>query len=133
MGKDGSILQYVLEEKKAWTQGNVRNPSAKVVLERKGINPNLYCISIENEGQDLKNHTLEQFRSLIELIKDIAKRHNIVMDRQHILGHFEIDSVNRPYCPSTDHSILDEIVTLCNIKEETVNIPKRLLDELKKY
>jgi N-acetyl-anhydromuramyl-L-alanine amidase AmpD len=121
VGKNGTILRYVQEEKKAWTQGNVNKPTSEIVLERKGINPNNYCISIECEEQDLFNGTDEQINSLCTLIKDIAYRNNIPLDRKHILGHFEIDSKNRNYCPSKDHSIIEKIVNMCN-QDELVNI-----------
>lgn len=130
VGKDGSILQYVQEDKKAWANGRVNNPSFS--LYKPGINPNLYTISIENEGMDLAQYTANQMQSLIELIKDITSRWNIPCDRDHIIGHFQIDAINRPYCPSSDHSIMDKIVTLLN-KEETVTLPKKLLVELLKY
>jgi N-acetyl-anhydromuramyl-L-alanine amidase AmpD len=131
VGKDGSILQYVEESNKAWHAGRVNNPSFK--LYKPGINPNLYTIGIENEGQDLANATVEQMRSLCELIKDVAKRNNIPLDRDHIIGHFQIDAINRPYCPSKDHSVMDEIVTLLGAKEDTVEVPRRLLVEISNY
>lgn len=132
VGKDGSILQYVEEDKKAWTQGNVNNPSSKIVLSRPGINPNLYCISIENEGTDLQNAPESQIKVLCELIKDIAKRWNIPLDRDHIIGHFEIDGINRVYCPSPNHSIMDRIVGLLQVKEQFVTVPRKLLEDLAK-
>jgi len=131
IGKNGTILQYVEEENKAWTQGRVNNPSFK--LYKPGINPNLYCISIENEGQDLQHATEIQKQTLLELIKDIAKRWNIPLDRDHIIGHFQIDAINRPHCPSPNHAIMDEIVALLKVEEDTVEVPRRLLLELSKY
>jgi len=147
IGKEGSIHQYVEEINGAWTnglrwingvaydsKGRAVNPTAKIVLAKAGVNPNYYTITIENEGLDLSNHTEIQLKTLIELIRDICGRYNILMDRDHILGHFEIDPLNRPFCPSPDHSIMDEIVSLCNTQQEQmVAVPKRLLLELKNY
>lgn len=134
IGKDGTILQYVEEENKAWTQGNVNNPSSEIVLSRKAFNPNLYCISIENEGQDLQYAPQIQMDTLVALIKDIATRHNIPLDRKHILGHFEIDSKNRPYCPSPNHALMDKLVEkLKVVDEDTVAVPRKLLVEISKY
>lgn len=130
VGKDGSILQYVEEKDKAWANGRVNNPSFS--LYKPGINPNLYTISIENEGMDLAQYTDNQMQSLIELIKDITSRWNIPLDRDHIIGHYEIDAINRPYCPSPDHSIIDEIVSLLKV-EDTVEVPRKILLELTKY
>lgn len=132
IGKDGTILQYVLETDKAWTQGNVNKPSSSIVISRPSINPNLYCLSIENEGQDLQNAPQTQIEALCSLIKDIAGRWNIPLDRTHIIGHWEIDSKNRPYCPSPNHDLLDKIVAKLN-EEDLVSIPRKLLKELLKY
>lgn len=131
VGKDGTILQYVEEENKAWTQGRVNNPTFK--LYKPGINPNLYCISIENEGQDLVDGTPLQYDALRELIKDIAKRWNIPLDRDHIIGHYQIDAINRPYCPSKDHTVVDKLVASLTPQEDLVSIPRELLVELTKY
>lgn len=130
VGKDGSILQYVEEDKKAWHAGRVNNPSFK--LYKQGVNPNLYTIGIENEGQDLQFAPEIQLKSLCELIKDISKRHNIPMDRDHIIGHFQIDAINRPYCPSPNHSIIDKIVGMLN-EEQLVSVPRKLIEDLSKY
>jgi N-acetyl-anhydromuramyl-L-alanine amidase AmpD len=129
ISKDGKILQYVEEENKAWHAGRVNNPSFK--LYKQGVNPNLYTIGIENEGLDLSLAPQIQLDTLCELIKDVAKRWNIPLDRDHIIGHFQIDAINRPYCPSPRHEIMDKIVGL--LKEDTVAVPRKLLEELSKY
>ncbi len=107
---NGTISQYVTEDKAAWSNGRFGNPTFKL-NKGLGINPNQYTISVENEGKDLAKGTPEQFRELCGLIADICSRNNIPVDRTHIIGHYEIDSVNRPYCPSPDHSIMDKIVS----------------------
>ena len=122
ISKSGEIIKYVSENKKAWANGRVNNPSAEIVNLRKGVNPNLYTISIENEGMDLRLAPEKQLSILCQLIEDIAKRWNIPLDRQHILGHFEIDGINRPYCPSPDHTIMDKIIARIQQEDEIVNI-----------
>ena len=52
------------------------------------------------------------------------------MDRDHIIGHFEIDAVNRPYCPSPDHSIMDKIVGLLDNKDSIKGQIINLLNQL---
>ena len=137
IGKDGTILQYVEESNKAWTQGNVKNPTAKIIKERIGINPNLFCLSIENEGQDLQYAPEIQLQTLCDLIKDIASRWNIKISRNTVIGHWEIDSKNRNYCPSPNHLFMDKLVARLQ-PDEMVNIqvPKsrlqRILDFLMK-
>lgn len=130
IGKNGSILQYVEEDKKAWACGRVNNPS--FTLYKQGINPNLYTINIENEGMDLSLAPAIQIKTLCELIKDIAKRNNIPLDRDHIIGHFQIDAINRPFCPSPTHSIIDKLLVLLK-EEDLVSIPRKLLEEVSSY
>lgn len=108
VGLDGEIHQYVLEENTAFTEGNVRNPTAKLLI--KNVNPNYYCLSIENEGHDLSLAPEMQLNVLAALIKELCDKHNIPIDRDHIIGHFEIDSVVKVNCPSPDHRIMDIIV-----------------------
>lgn len=108
VGFGGKVMQYVEEANMAWANGNLRNPTFK--LMKPGVNPNLYTISIENEGYNLANAPETQMKTLYELIKDVAGRYNIPIDRDHIIGHFEVDGVNRPFCPSPDHAIMERVV-----------------------
>jgi N-acetyl-anhydromuramyl-L-alanine amidase AmpD len=121
VSKDGKVVnQYVDESKMAWANGRVNNPT--FTLYKPGVNPNLYTVSIENEGQDLSQAPEAQLQLLCELITDICKRHNIPMNRDHIIGHFQIDGINRPYCPSPNHSIMDKIVSRLETTEQMVAV-----------
>lgn len=108
IGNNGEIHQYVKEEDTAWTQGRVSKPTFK--LYKEGVNPNKYFISIENEGKALSNFELEGVDSLVWLIGDICTRNNIPIDRDHIVGHNEINSTTKANCPDKDLTILDNIV-----------------------
>lgn len=108
VGLDGEIHQYVLEENSAWTEGNVRKPTAKLLI--KNVNPNYYCLSIENEGHDLSFAPNTQMKALTQLIFNLCTKYKLPIDRNHIIGHFEIDGVVKVNCPSPDHSIMDTIV-----------------------
>lgn len=106
----GEIKQYVRIEDMAWANGlklfNI--PKAKSALIRsKNINPNLYSVSIEHEGKT-GQLTKEQFqatrwlhRYICDNVKDKWK-YEIIMDREHILGHCEIDPLRKPNCPGKD-------------------------------
>lgn len=127
VGKDGTIVQYVDEANMAWSNGRVNYPTFKLL--KKDVNPNKYTISIENEGMDLAKASDLQLQVLYYLIKDIAKRYNIPLDRDHIIGHFEIDSINKPFCPSRDHTIMDKIVKAIAPEEQVcVMCPKSKVD-----
>jgi len=132
VGIDGTYSQYVDETKAAWANGRVKNPSFK--LYKPNVNPNLYTISIENEGMDLSKAINIQLQALYSLIKDIASRNNIPLDRDHIIGHFEIDAVNKPFCPSPDHTIMDRIVTALNADPLVcVMCPQSKVDAVKNF
>lgn len=94
--KTGRIIQMVKDEAKAWHAGGVNNPNWKLY---DGTNPNLYTIGIEHEGQQGDGLTEEQYQATLWLHRQIIKRWSIPIDRDHIIGHNRIDSVNRPNCP----------------------------------
>jgi N-acetyl-anhydromuramyl-L-alanine amidase AmpD len=93
--KDGTIVAFVHEDDEAWAQGRVDHPTAAVVRERPTVNPNAYCISIEHEGDGTHELTDAQRASSVALIREIATRYKIPIDRRHIIGHHEI------YAPKT--------------------------------
>ena len=87
------------EEDAAWGNGQVRRPTWPLLIE--GVNPNLYTISIEHEGYTGEPWTEDMFQADLWLLRRIAQRWNIPFDRDHIIGHYRIDSVNRARCPGT--------------------------------
>lgn len=95
--KDGVIVQFVREEDEAWAEGRIDEPTAKVVLARPNVNPNSYCISIEHEGTGREDLTGAQRAASIALVRDIAMRYKIPLDRDHVLRHHEIYALKS--CP----------------------------------
>lgn len=126
IGLNGEVHQYVDDEKCAWSQGKVGNPTFS--LYKPNVNPNLYCLSIENEGYDLSKAPETQLLVLIELVKTLATKFNIPIDRAHIIGHREINSVTRPTCPSSNNDILDMIVRRCQLVSLPNNSKKLILE-----
>lgn len=111
VAKDGAIYQFVAIEEIAWAQGidtdMTQKATATIVKERR-VNPNKYCISIEHEGRykDTKGELTDlQLKSTIWLHKyiiDYVKEKynvNIYPDREHILGHYEINPKDKANCP----------------------------------
>jgi len=88
--KDGRITQFVDEEDEAFHAGRVDHPTATLVVERPGVNPNDYSIGIEHEGDGTTDLTPEQRKSSITLLRDINTRRQIPLDRIHVVGHHEI-------------------------------------------
>jgi N-acetyl-anhydromuramyl-L-alanine amidase AmpD len=95
----GEIHQYVHETDGAWTNGRILRPAAKQILER-GANPNHYTITIEFAGQHRQGALDErQYQAGLWLIRQITKRWSIPCERDYIIGHGEIDSINKFHCP----------------------------------
>lgn len=133
VGLNGEIHQYVHEEDTAWANGLVpgwnTGPTSKFVLSRPGVNPNLYSISIEHEGQDLSKNPKEQLEASANLIKDICTRYNIPIDRNHIIGHYEIKPA-KPNCPATDKSILDTLILMAKDPMVKIDVRQSMVDRV---
>lgn len=95
VNRAGKILQLVKDEDTAWHAGKVNKPSWSLY---DGSNPNRYTIGIEHEGID-GNLTEPQYRATLWLHRHLVNKHGIPVDREHIIGHYRIDSVNRQNCP----------------------------------
>lgn len=105
--RDGGIYCLVDPTRDAWANGQVQNPDrgnpliAKWLAE--GVNFNQRTISIEHEGFTSNNKggslTAAQVASTIALTAWLCATYGIAPDQTHILGHYEVDSVDRPYCP----------------------------------
>lgn len=93
--KQGQIFQLVKDEDTSWHAGAVNKPTWPLY---NGTNPNYYTIGIEHEGFD-GNLTDAQYQATLWLHRHLIQKWNIPVDRDHIIGHYRIDSVNRPNCP----------------------------------
>lgn len=148
LGKNGEITQLVPLNMAAWTQGVDPNkdmkPTNAYVKAHKGINPNLYCISIECEGKwsetkgKLTDKQLEAAAELTRHIVSEVKRiygAEIPIDREHMIGHCEINSVTRPHCPGELFQY-DELIYMANQKtsntggSSSTNTPSTSTNEL---
>lgn len=95
VARNGEIVRLVDESNRAWHAGIVKNPNWPLY---DGTNPNAYTIGIEHEGYD-GTLTELQYQATLWLHKQIMARYGIPADMNHIIGHYRIDSVNRPNCP----------------------------------
>ncbi|MFD9035504.1 N-acetylmuramoyl-L-alanine amidase [Streptomyces sp. NPDC059567] len=79
---DGLVTQMVENKNEAWHAGN------KTL--------NMHSIGIEHEGYAIKSgswYTEPQYESSAALVKHLATKYSIPLDRQHIIGHDEIPGV----------------------------------------
>ena len=109
IGKNGEVHQYVQENDSAWHAGRVDAPVWKLI--KLNVNPNLYTIGIEHEGKPDDVWTDAMKQSSATLIREICQRWQIPIDRNHIVGHFEVFS-KKPNCPESNKRIIDELVAL---------------------
>lgn len=103
VNRDGGVWQYVADKDTAWANGRAESPDmaigwlASAIKDR--INPNRLTISIEHEGQSGQALSDEQYKSTLQLHRYLCDAYNIPADRQHITGHYSIDSLNKRGCP----------------------------------
>jgi hypothetical protein len=97
---DGSIVSLVPEGNAAYSHGRINK--ATWPLLRPKVNPNLYTLSLARTGSNQKTWTPEQLRSTLKVLRYWGTKYNIPLRRPYIFGHFEIDSVDRWYCPGRD-------------------------------
>lgn len=110
-GKNGEREQLVDLDMASWCNGtsttkgdkyDYRRSTNRLVKERK-TNANFYTISIENEGYSYKDGmgalTEKQYQTVLQICKELIAKYNIPVDREHIVGHYEIAPVEKPNCP----------------------------------
>lgn len=141
VARDGKVYQFVAIEDNAWANGISASdiPKAKAaIVKSKGVNPNWYSVSIEHEGVYKETHgalTRAQLESTIMLHKYIIAyvkdKYNkvIPVDRDHILGHYEIDPVRKPFCPGEKFPF-DYIIAELNKKERAKLSWKEILKKV---
>lgn len=101
--QNGDIIQFVDEGDTAWANGPIHNPADYPIIRdwvRTKTNPNRETISIETERAKYTDpYTDAQYQALVALVRDITSRYSIPRDEGHILGHMDLDSVNKAHCP----------------------------------
>lgn len=101
IGKDGKLYQYVEVGDAAWQAGNIAKPTAQIVLDHGSLNPNVYTVGIEvllAPGENLNDYPAQK-ATLVDLLLWLHGTTGIPLDRYHVIGHNEIDGVNRSVDP----------------------------------
>ncbi|HVP47990.1 MAG TPA: peptidoglycan recognition family protein [Bryobacteraceae bacterium] len=88
VSKTGSVHQFVEETDTAFHAGIVVRPTWRLIDPK--VNPNFYTIGIEHEGQPQDAWPDEQYRASAALVREIAARWKIPLDRDHVIMHREI-------------------------------------------
>lgn len=92
----GRVFQLVKDEDTAWHAGRVKKPNWSLY---DGTNPNYATIGIEHEGQPNEPLTSAQYEATLWLHRQLVLEWGIPVDRDHIIGHYRINSVDRSNCP----------------------------------
>lgn len=120
VNRDGSVVQSLPNPRlqAPWTNGapnrpNLANPRIAACIAAK-VNPNLRSlVTIENvslEPADPITPAQEQTNAAI--IRWAHALAGVPISRQTVIGHYEINSVDRPNCPARNKSVIDRIVAL---------------------
>lgn len=90
--KSGEVYQLVAEGDTAFHAGEVKKHTWKL---HDGTNPNRRTIGIEHECVSGGDLTEAQYQATLKLHKELIRKYNIPIARDHIIGHYEIDRVDR--------------------------------------
>ena len=106
--KNGDVFLCVHPESKAYHCGEVHKATAQIYYDKGELNPNNYLIGIEcvSSGEAL---TTEQWESLNTLTLDLCNTYKIKIDRYHLIGHSELDSINKVFDPVSSYNV-DDVV-----------------------
>lgn len=66
-------------------------------------------IGIEHEGQATDVWTESLKAASAAMVRDVCARWQIPIDRDHIIGHYQVRA-SKPNCPAVDKSIIDKII-----------------------
>ena len=114
VGKDGRIFQWVADEDTPWANGVVNDPDMDNIFIKgwlaRGENFNTRTFSIEHEGYTGEPWTDAMYKSSTWLCAEIMRyfpnirdtwNNNPEVRRQLIIGHYQIDYINRKNCPGS--------------------------------
>lgn len=116
VSKNGSITQLVDLREASWCNGTSTSPSKNTYygkstlqnVRNRRTNANYYTITIEHEGFSNRGQgklTDKQFKATVWLHKYIRNEIkyiygiDIPVDREHIVGHYQINPITKPNCP----------------------------------
>jgi len=126
VAQDGRVTQLVSIEDTAWCNGTSTDSalntyyghSTLALVRSRKTNANKYTISIEHEGRWKDAHgklTDKQLATTIELIawirSEVRRVYGVTipLDREHIVGHYQISPITKPNCPGAAFQF-DEII-----------------------
>jgi hypothetical protein len=133
VNRDGSAVQLLGDPLRMdpWANGDVRTPDttnpriAAMVMD--GVNANeRTLVAIENVGNEVAwgsvpggyPITAAQEATNARIIAYYHAKAGVPVSRETVIGHYQLNSVSRPNCPSVNKALLDRIVTLAQPSED---------------
>ena len=120
--KRGDLYQLVKDEDTAWHAGIINKPNWSL-YDQLRYNPNRWTIGIEHECVEGGELTEAQYEATLWLHKQLISKWNIPIDRDHIVGHYRVDSVNRANDPGRAFP-WDRLIADLRGDDELATIPK---------
>jgi hypothetical protein len=141
VNRDGSVVQLLGDPFRMdpWANGDVKTPDLTnpriAQMVRDGVNANeRTLVAIENVGNEIAwgsvpgGHPITPAQEETDA-RIIAYYHSQVgmpISRETVIGHYQLNSVNRANCPSRDKAIIDRIVAraraIANQEEDDVAV-----------
>lgn len=117
--RDGRAVQALGDPLRMdpWSNGDVQTPDlsnrriAAIVRDRVNANERT-VVSIENVGNEstVGGITAAQVETNARIFAYYFPKAGVPITRETIIGHYQLNSVNRPNCPQRDKSVIDRIV-----------------------
>ena len=139
LNRDGSGV-HTIDEKRfaAWSNGDLDHPiianhgiAYLVDLRSRGFNANEGCyLEIECVGAATTalQITEAQIETLARLISDASHATGLIINENTVLGHFQINTIDRPHCPSLTPSVFMAKV-IARAREIGEMVPMSITDE----
>ena len=111
--RDGSILRCIPEQDAPWTNGDVDAPDAqarRLMTQHGMLDLNPITLSIEAEGRSTATMPKLEFQAIVWQVRDWMTRYAVPTD--HILGHFQINSITRGQCGRYKPQVMSALGTV---------------------
>lgn len=134
VNRDGSIRQALGDplHMDPWANGDVRTPDMTnpriAAVVRDGVNANERTIvAIENVGYEPgASITRTQEAANARIIAYYHAKARVPVNRETVIGHYQLNSVARSNCPGTDKSLIDRIVAAAAPEKDMILVPIEL-------
>ena len=138
LNRDGSAVQCLGDPARMdpWANGDMRSPDTSnpriADLVRSGLNANQRTlVAVENVGNEFPWKradgttvpggfpiTVEQEATCARIIRYYHSKAGVPINRQTVIGHYQLNSVTRANCPSANKAVIDRIVAMAAAEED---------------